>query len=156
MCSAIQTLSLQRSMSTEAEEMFWCCPELLYCLLSYLDIYTTICFAQANKPLHKPNTQSQKPNTPHQIAISSSLQRHLQAHEPVDSVLGKTVWNKLINEVCRGRRRNSTRDYNGWGPEKELMQRKMEVVKFKLSDIWYPSGSILVLNDRTHDIKVMQ
>ena len=45
-----------------------------------------------------------------------------KAHEPVTSVLGKTVWQKLIKQVC-----HHSIDINGWGPHQELHKR-MEVV----------------------------
>ena len=100
----------------EAEKKFWGCPELVENLIPFMDFYSIFCLTQVNTlsqiqntPSQILSTPSQIPNTPYPILIHVSLPFLdfysiiclTQAHKPVlDIVLGKTVWTKLIKQVC--------------------------------------------------------
>ena len=118
-------------MLSEAEKKVWSCPELLGNLLLYLDPSSILCLAKVNLPLalQALNMSKHTKCTNNQIQIFLLLfltwiATHLdfKAHEPVTSVLGKTVWQKLIKQVC-----HHSIDIIGWGPHQELHKR-MEVV----------------------------
>ena len=53
-----------------------------------------------------------------------SLVSLAEAHEPANSVLGKTVWNKLVKQVCQSSGRSSSRECASY---KDLMLRRMKV-----------------------------
>jgi len=54
-----------------------------------------------------------------------SLVSLAEAHEPANSVLGKTLWNKLVKQVCQGSGRSSSRECASY---KDLMLKRMKVV----------------------------
>ena len=51
-----------------------------------------------------------------------------KAHEPTSSVLGKSVWSKLIKQVCHRLPSTNTNNNCGARGYKEFMLRRMEVV----------------------------
>ena len=53
-----------------------------------------------------------------------SLVSLAEAHEPANSVLGKTLWNKLVKQVCQGSGRSSSRECASY---KDLMLMRMKV-----------------------------
>ena len=99
----------------EAEKKFWGCPELVENLVENLTIYSLHKLTQVDTPSQIPKstpsqiprTPSQMPNTPYPILIPVySIICLIQAHKPVlDIVLGRTVWTKLIKQVCQGIRK---------------------------------------------------
>ena len=67
-----------------------------------------------------------------------------KAHKPVqDIVLGKTVWNKLIRQICLANRRMSSMRYypDDFDLEKEFTQMKIQVLSkpFKSATYCRPS-----------------
>ena len=60
-----------------------------------------------------------------------------KAHKPVqDIIVGKTVWNQLIRQVCQGYMRMDPRySYDYFDQEKEFEQMKIQVDRNILYDI---------------------
>ena len=60
-----------------------------------------------------------------------------KAHKPVqDIIVGKTVWNQMIRQVCQGYMRMDPRySYDYFDQEKEFEQMKIQVDKNILDDV---------------------
>ena len=69
---------------------------------------------------------------------TNSISCLTQAHKPVlDIVLGKTVWNKLIKQVCRGIRERNSRHRDHSDEEKNFTQMRMQVTYILHSNLKY-------------------